>query len=353
VQHIFGNIDSRMEIADTVLADGTTLSAAYDRKLPVAGAVLPFHTQSHATSLRAFSLVSKRAGGETAFGTGGFAPGYFGLGGMEVAQALALGQIEALSNPYFSLVPGAAHAAFARQLGSVKIKFGMLSSILNQTFASQEGPYLPPASWTGRPKSNAALIEVSKSFDLAAMSVSLSQTRESNAHLGAQSSGALLFGPDAATSAVQLAGALMLAPRLALAGQASYGLTSGSHANNSLFSDVTAARTNAFSLALVASDSIRPGDRISVAVSQPMRTYSGQVVFDVLTGIDSSGAQIRERRLLSMVPEARELRTELNYLSPVGRNASAGVTFMLRRNPDNMIDAPLQRLLALRYTKRF
>jgi hypothetical protein len=84
-----------------------------------------------------------------------------------------------------------------------------------------------------------------------------------------------------------------------------------------------------------------------------MRTYSGHVVLDAQTRVDSTGTPTRERLLFSMVPGGRELRTELAYQSPVGKDASAGVTFLLRRDPNNMIDAPMEKLLAMRYTKRF
>jgi hypothetical protein len=145
----------------------------------------------------------------------------------------------------------------------------------------------------------------------------------------------------------------MLAPRLALAGQASYGFTPATRADQSLFAEMMAARTNAFSLALVASDRIKPGDRFSIAVSQPMRTYSGHVVIDVLSGVDNAGMQTRERLLFSMAPVGRELRTELNYQSPVGKDASAGITFLLRRDPNNMIDVSTEKVLAMRYTVLF
>jgi hypothetical protein len=292
-------------------------------------------------------------GRETALGIGGFAANYFGLGGLEAMQSMSLAMVPALSNPYFSLVPGASHAAVAQNFGGVKVKFGMLTSGFNQMVASQEGPYLPGASWNSLPKANSALVEMSKSFGDAAMTLSFSQTNEANAYLGSQSSGALSFAPNAVTSAVQIGGALLLMPKLALAGQASYGYTPGSVGTSSLISELTRTRTNAFSLALVASDRVKAGDRLSIAVSQPMRTYSGQMVMDVLAGVDSAGAQTRERMRFSMVPVGRELRAELNYHAPAGRDASAGITLLLRRDPNNMINISMEKLLALRYTKQF
>jgi hypothetical protein len=351
-EDVFGSLDRRVEVADTILADGASLTIAYDRKRSLSGATLPGMEGTRETRLAAFSYVSRSSDGtETALGAGGYASSYFGTGGLQV-QGASLGLVPALSNPYFALVPGASHAAIAQEVGGLKIKFGMLTSALNQTFASQEALY-PMSAAAAQPKVRSTVVEISKSFDDAAMSMSFSQTDEANAYLGTQSTGALLFGPNASTTSVQLAGALMLAPKLALAGQAAYGFTPASHSDESLFTEVLAARTNAFSLALVASDRITTGDRISFSVSQPMRTYSGHVVMDVTSRVDSAGMPTRERVLFSMVPAGREVRTELNYQAPMSKNASAGMTFLLRRDPNNMVDASTEKLLAMRYTMRF
>jgi hypothetical protein len=353
VEQVFGNFERRLEFTQSILADGSTLAVAYARKAPAVRGLDQNHGQAANATLAAFSLVSNGADGrETAFGTGGFASNYFGLGGMQLDD-IALGAVPVLSNPYFSLLPGASHAALGQQFGRVKIKFGVLTSALNHTFAAQDGYQPTGFTSTAQPKVNSALIEVSRSFGDAAMSLSFSQTDEANAYLGAQSTGALLFGPNASTSSLQLAGALMLAPKWVLAGQASYGYTPAIHASDSLITDVMPARTNAFSLALVAADRIRTGDRISLAVSQPMRTYSGQVVMDALTSVDQSGVPTRERLLFSMVPTGREVRTELNYQTPVSTTSSAGITFLLRQDPNNMADAETEKLVAMRYTKRF
>jgi hypothetical protein len=353
VEQIFGSFERRIEFTQSILADGSTLAVAYDRKLQTPGSLDMNHEQAPGARLAAFSFVSNGANGlETALGAGGFASNYFGLGGMQMDD-IALGAVPALSNPYFSLLPGASHAALGQQFGRVKIKFGILTSALDHAFASQDGYQPTGFTSASQPKVNSALIEVSRSFGDAALSLSFSQTDEANAYLGAQSTGALLFGPTASTSAVQLAGALTLAPKLVLAGQASYGYTPAVHASDSLITDVMPARTNAFSLALVASDRVRTGDRISFAVSQPMRTYSGHVVMDALTGVDQSGVPTRERLVFSMAPGGREVRTELNYQTPVSKAASAGITFLLRHDPNNMADAETEKLVAMRYTKQF
>lgn len=347
LEQVFGSSEQRVEVAEQLLQDGSSLSVAYERALQPGTRLA---VDSAPSRLAAVSLLSTRAGGtETAFGVGGLAGSYFGAGGLQLAQGISLAQVAALSNPYFKLVPGASHAAIAHQVGEVKLKFGMLTTGFNSTFASQEAYPQSPAEM--QPRANSALFEVSRSFRGAALSVSMSQTNEANAYLGSYSSGALAFGNRTSTNTVQLAGAVLLAPKVALAGQASYGVTPGAASNDSLITEVSRARTNAFSLALVAADRIRSGDRMSVSLSQPMRAYSGRIVMDMLTG--GSGTQSRERLLFSMVPLGREMRAEINYLTPAGQRGSLSLSLLVRRDPNNMIGVSMEKLLAVRFVSRF
>ena len=193
---------------------------------------------------------------------------------------------------------------------------------------------------------------MSRSFGNAALSVSMSQTRESPAYLGAWPTPLLSAGSRPPTNALQVAGAWLLAPKLAVAGQAAYGVTPGMRSSDSLAAEISTARTNAFSLALVAADRVKRGDRLSVSLSQPMRTYSGKIAMDVLSRSSGSGTA-RERLVLSMVPIGREMRARLNYQMPAGYGATFGFTLMVRRNPNNLADAPVEALVAVRYAKAF
>lgn len=349
LEQVFGSMDNRIEVAERVLPDGSRLAVAYEREPALAGGV---QERAQNRRLAAFSLLSKQADGrEAAAGTGGLAAQYFGVGGLEVAGDVALGAVSALANPYFTLVPGASHAGIGQRIGDVKLKLGVLTSGLNQMLGSQD-VYLP-AGTLSPVRVNSALFEVSKSFGDAALSVSLSRIDENNAYLGSVSNGPMTLGTNASTRALQVAGAVLIAPKLALAGQAAYGITPGNINNSNLVTEVTTTRTNAFSLAMVASDRIKPGDRFSLSLSQPMRTYSGQIAMDVLAGLNSDGSQTRDRLRFSMVPFGREMRMEMNYFTPAGQEASIGVTFMLRREPNNLVDSPVEKLMALRYVKRF
>lgn len=341
IEQAMGSADNRTAMAERVLGNGISIASAVERRWS------PAH--GWAPRLSSFSMLAQdEDGGELAFGIGGLAPQHFGAAALELGQGLSLTQDAALANPYFSLVPASSHAAVARRIGGLKLRVGVLTSGLNQVLATQDR--YPAAS--GLPDANAGLFEVSRAFGDAALSVSMSQTRESNAYLGSWSTSALSLGSRASTSALQVAGAYMIAPKLAIAGQAAYGVTPGMRSSDSLVTEISTARTNAFSLALVAADRVRRGDRFSVSLSQPMRAYSGRIVMDVLSR-SSGSAAARERLVFSMVPVGREMRAQLNYSTPAGYGATFGTTLMVRRNPNNLADASVETLFAVRYAKAF
>jgi hypothetical protein len=352
LDQVFDGIDRRLEVADRVLRDGSEYLAAYETRRASDGGIA-----TGTRRLAAFSLVSRVQDGEFAFGSGGLAAHYFGAGSLrpehgslhgaqqDSLRVLQLGGIAALANPYFVFLPGATHAGWAQHFGSVTLRFGTMASGPGATLVGTDALHVPQA--------HAALFEASTSFDRVALSLSLSRIDERSGYLGSYSSGPLAFNGDASTRALQLAGAVLLTPKLALAAQAAYGVTPGSLVSGSLITEVAKTRTNAFGLALVASDRFLADDRLSIALSQPMRAYAGQVAMDMLTGLDENGNEMRERTLFSMVPLGRELRAEVNYLVPLHDAASVGVTLMLRREPNNMIEAAAEKLLALRYEKRY
>jgi hypothetical protein len=253
--------------------------------------------------------------GESAFDAGAAA--------LELGQGLSLAQDASPASSSFSLAPAPSHATVAGRVAGLQLRLGV---------------------------QNAGLIEVSRSFGNGALSVSMSQALESNAPPGAWSTSAL--SPHVPTSALQVAGAYMIAPKLAIAGQAAYGVTPGVRSSDSLATEISKARTNGFSFALVAADRVRRGDRLSVSLSQPMRAYSGRIAMDVLSQSGGSGAS-RERLVFSMVPIGREMRAQLNYQMPAGVGATFGVTLTVRRNPNNLEDAAVETRVVARYLKSF
>lgn len=325
LDQVFGS-ERIVEINEHWLANGSSFALTFDRRQDV---LMPSswtaNTGAAPVRLAAFSLVARRADGqEISVGVGGLAANYFGAGGLDIGHA-NLGAVPALANPYFSLVPSARHAGISREFNGVRIKFGILSTGLNHAMAMRafDPGNLSPALVATAARANSRLLELSKSFEHAALSFSVMRSVEENAYLGLPAP----IGSRRATNSMQLTGVVLLAPKLALAAQASYGRTPAA-----IFSGDT-TRTNAFSVALVASDRWRTNDRLSLAISQPVRRYDGLV--------------------LGSVPNGRELLAEMNYVAPLAHQAYAGWSLAWRRHPDNRADAAQEKLLAFRFVQYF
>jgi hypothetical protein len=356
LDQVFGSIDRRVDVVERVLPDGSQLSVAYSR-MPGRTGVLLGHDEGRDT-LAAMSFVSRGKTQEFGLGTGSTAARFFGAGQFfrdQDAQGLSLGSVAALDNPYFSLVPGASHAGVAGHAGDYTLKLGVLSSSLGLGLDKAIGPpdvWMPGTSGKS-PRARSSLFELSRDFGEAAMSLSVGRTDEASGYLGSYSTGPLMLGADTSTRALQLAGAVRIGYGLALAAQAAYAVTPGNFNYANLITEVGATRTNAFSLALVAADKLLPNDRLTVSLSQPMRTYAGMMAMDVYTGLDEEGRPTREKVRFSMVPFGRELRGELNYSTPLSELSSVGMTLMLRSQPNHQVDMTAEKLVALRYRGLF
>ncbi len=202
----------------------------------------------------------------------------------------------------------------------------VLSFALNEVQAAQDS--YPAAAFAS--DANAGLIEFSRSFGNAALSL----------------------GSRASPRTMRVGGAYMIAPKLAIAGQAAYGMALSGRSGDSLANGIDSARSNAFSFALVAADRVRRGDRLSVSVSQSMQSYSGRIAMDMLSRSNGSGAA-RERLVFSMVPIGRGMRAQLNYQMPAGPGATFALALTARRNPNDLMEEPVETIVTLRYVKSF
>lgn len=242
----------------------------------------------------------------------------------------------------FSLAPDARHAGVWRELGGVRVKFGVLATGFNHGMAARafDPDTLSPALMTVQPRIDAKVLEFSYSFDHAALSFSLMRSKEGNPWPGVWRS-VTAFGLGAPTSSAQVTGVWLIAPKTALAAQASYGRTPlGRTSADGI------VRSNALSLGLVMADRYRSGDRLSFAVSRPIRAYAWTSAMPGVGENDRSGLQAVE-------PSGREMLAEMNYVTPVGKSAYAGWAVSLRRHPNNDASAPLEKLAAVRYVHRF
>lgn len=343
LEQVFGDIAKRSEIIERVLDNGAQLRVQAS----------PAEPGRAARALSGFAYAapaSQRVA--LAFGHGGMAGPAFGIAGMPMLQES--GADRTLAHPYFSLLPGAAHLALGiRPTLRTAMKLGWLQAGTGPVVDERDPVSGLPRDQSMRVRAEMAMAELQYGDETRAVSLSLSRTLEHDAFLATQSQGAYGFGPSTTTIAAQLGAAWQLAPQLVLAGQAAWGVTPDSIDRLSLISAMSPLRTNAFSVALVAAGRFCPDDRLSLALSQPLRTYAGSITLDAVTAIDEDGREVRSLRTLGMVPTARETMLEFDYRRPLGQATQLGLVLSLRRHPNHLEEVAVEKLVAMRVTHRF
>lgn len=346
LETMFGQMEQQMTLTDRVLADGSRLTLAPSAQASPDSRM--FDADYIALIPGGFALTTQLADGD-AWGVGinGFADRFFGLGAARFAGAPML-DAPALTDPLFGLVPRHSHLGYVFGFDhGIRVRVGLLSDGMNRLYDAEADTHAPGSSslWT---------TEFSQQTAARYLSVSVSQLREDSGLLGSRQDELFGLNSTAITTAVSVQGAWRLAPGLALAGRYTLGHTPAMRADgDTLLGEVSDVRTDAFALGLVRADAWRSGDRLSLSMSQPLRARAGTMKFHLPTGNDSDGRMQYTARALELGSRARELRTELNYTTPLGPQQELGIALAHRVNPDHAEDAEDDRMFAVRWQLQF
>lgn len=340
LEGMFEQLDQRMNVTDEFLADGT--------RLTMAPATLMDETDPSSALPGGFALSMALANGDdVALGSNGFADRFFGLGAARFGAMPSL-DATALGDPLFALVPAHSHLGYGYDLGQgMNLRVGLLSDGLEKLYDPADDRHQSGSSslWT---------TELSQQTASRYVSVSVSQLREEQGLLGSEQDDLFSLQAPAITTAASVQGAWRIAPGLALAGRYTVGYTPAVQAGDrSMVSDVTGVRTDGFATGLIKSDAWRTGDRLSLTLSQPLRATSGTMRFDVPTGNNASGEMQFQTRGFDLETSGRELRTELSYVTPTGRDQELGVVLAHRQQPDHDANAADDTMAGVRWQMRF
>ena len=312
--------DRRSALVDKVLPDGSRLVASVAQPAAAAGA-------AETGSLGGVSYVQRfDSGAEVALGGNGFAHHFFGAANeFDVTRGFAA----SAATPLFALVPGHSHVGLSLPFaGEWKAKAGLLSTAGAKNFASQ----LAPASIM--PTAQLMVGGISRVKGDTAIGITVGQLAENEALLGGRSTEGLRIEGAPRTRFATLDGAARLGDKWA--GFANYTVAlTAAHRNsaNSLIEGNSALRGDSFALGLMRADAWKTGDKLSFAVLQPLRLRSGGMDVLAVEAEDEAGNLVFGRQSLSMVPTGRELRSEVNYNMPLGRQQSVAGFLMHRANP--------------------
>lgn len=346
IEGMFGQMDLQMSLTEQVLADGSRLTLAHSSLEPANNDA--FATDDATIIPGGFALTTQLANGDAwGVGTHSFGDRFFGLGNARFAHSPAL-DAAAFANPLFGYVPQHSHLGYAFGLEhGMHLRVGLLTDGLNNLYAPSGNEHEAGSSnlWTA---------ELSQQTASRYLSVSVTQLHEDESLLGSQQDALFGLNTTAVTTAASIQGAWRLAPGLAFAGRYTVGYTPAVEADgNSLVTDISDVRTEAFALGLVQADAMRKGDRLSLTLSQPLRASSGTMRFDLPVGNDAEGQMQYGAHALDLKTSGRELRTELNYVTPLGREQELGVSLAHRNQPDHDARAPDDNMIALRWRMRF
>jgi len=353
IEQVFGTSDRAIAYSERVLdRNGSKFVAAIDapNATGTAGMFLGYENRAKPDNAMLGAAAVKKFddGSEAAFGTGGMNL-FFGLAGTDLPGAPPLA-MQGLSNPVMTLVPYASSAGAARSIGGLKVKFGFASAAVAGALAGQQG--LQAMSAAER-SATIAMLEVSRRFgaDLE-VGLGVGALTERGAHLGSVGTGLFALNGSTRTTTWSTHAAWRIADGLALAGHYTIAVTSGA-LGDGLIAQVSAVRSDAFGLGLVQSDVVRAGDRLSVSASQPLRATAGDMTIVAPAGMNGAGEMQFVTTTGSVAASGRELLTELNYSTPVGKSDALGVSVVRRRHPGNDVTQPAEHAVGVRYQRTF
>ncbi len=255
-------------------------------------------------------------------------------GSVESHAPLATANV--FGSPYLALADGGEAANYATELkNGMVVKLGIASSNNNNAART------------------AYVAEISKAINTGlTLGVQVGSLREEGGALGSSSSGALAFGG----SDTKFAGAFAryaLNNKVQLVGQYNAGLTETQSLEGSLLSDFSAMRSQSFSLGLLAEDVWHKDDRLTMAVSQPIRTLMGSALAKVPVGVDRNGGVSFKNARVSLAPSASQIDFQTGYTAKIAEGEQFSVNFLTSFNPGHESGASTEVAVGFKYRLQF
>lgn len=171
--------------------------------------------------------------------------------------------------------------------------------------------------------------------------------------LDASGGGALGLGEGSATTFVGLAGRAELGAGIELFGQGNLGLTAPDRAGESLLGDLSTLYSSSFGVGLARRDLTQAGDRLALAISQPLRVEAGSATIDRPLGRTLDDRIVRQRERIDLAPEGRELDLELGYRVGLAGIGELSLNWLSRLQPNHDATAGPDHAVAVKLRRRF
>lgn len=248
------------------------------------------------------------------------------------------------------LVQGDAVGAAVWRTTDSQVRFGLSAQVEDRTvhhITTERGPQ----ARTGAARATATLAWQSGPVHL---STAVSAIREPSGRLGTVEAPELAVAGTAATLAVEAGAVWQAAPDTALVASVAAGTTAPqAGARGSLIQRVSRTGTSAWSVGVVRSGVLRPGDRLDVMVASPLTARSGAMDLRLATAADpQTGTPLLADRRVSLRAQTPEQRLDVSYLAPMGRDGQIGVALLSRRHADGVAGRD-ETAAAIRLSTRF
>lgn len=353
--HMFDNSDRQMRSKEVVLdKQNSRLRYTLSEPNTLTSKGILVAQQQNRTSLNSLGLVKRFANGNEFSAAIGGENIYMGLADYHIDDAPELTSTS-LNDAYHRLVPVASSFGVGKSFSNgVKIKFGLSGSHLAQTLSNQTAPnYILQTQTTMSPaKVNLSNIEISKNFGRTIMGLGFGNINEQSALLGTQLGTGFNLNNTSSTRVLTMNMAHKIAQDVALAGYFSYGTTAGYDNSGSLISNISTTASQAYGISLVMRNALNNSDRLTLGISSPLATTSGVITLDLPDTVNAEGKIIRAKREISLASPARELRTEISYLTPMSKISALHLTLGHRQHVNNIEDEK-ETLAVLGYRMQF
>jgi hypothetical protein len=150
-----------------------------------------------------------------------------------------------------------------------------------------------------------------------------------------------------------LAGKIDLATDLELFAQGFVGLTDPGGGLDGLLEDISALLSSSFGAGLARRDLVASGDRLTFAVTQPLRVEQGRAVLDRPIGRTIDGRVLRATDRTALEPAGREIDLEIGYRLPLGRHHELQVNWLSQIEPGHDPGAKPAHAVAVRMRAGF
>ncbi|HEU4476675.1 MAG TPA: hypothetical protein VFR71_08295 [Methyloceanibacter sp.] len=266
----------------------------------------------------------------------------FGFSAEAPAEEYNLIGISAFASPHLSLMGAGDGLVLAQEIGeSVSLRFGYATERSARSTEARGDAKV----WSGE--------VIGRHANGSWIGLQLGSTLEGNRLLGSEGNGAFELPPTSTTLFTGLAGSLYVTDRLELFGQASLGFTDPAGSSQGLLRDVSALRSSSFGFGIAHRKLLAANDRLTLALSQPLRVDAGTAIFDRAVGWSPDGRILRQRERISLEPEGRETDIEVGYRFPLGGNANMSFNWLSQLEPGHNRDASPAHTLALKLRAKF